>query len=155
MTNQEFQILLKEIKLAAYKDDMQNKRYSAIAAALNLRVREDNPVSQEQVPRRFTWEKFVGKLTAADRLVLYSYGDLARDLRTALEADDAPMRDAIWLGLATALSAASKTSVLAAFGEKQPDTEWQATILQPSRAQVLGLPVVVDGDVLRAAVVGS
>jgi hypothetical protein len=151
MRREQLRTLAAEIRQTDYAEAMAAKDYAAVAAALNARKVIENPEEQEQVPRRFTWDTFMAELEPADIPVMYQYGDLARDLRTALEGDDVAIRNALWRGLRTVLTPSSVTAVIAAFQETVLDPDWTATVELESVAQSLGLPVVTESDVLRAA----
>lgn len=151
MNRRQIRILATELQRARYSDALAASDYDGIATQLNERKTVPNPEPQRDVPVRFTWQTFIGNLSAADLIALYAQGDLARDLRAALEANDRPLMLALWRAAKTVLSAKSVTAVVAAFGATEPDPDWTPTITRPSRAQTLGLPVVRPEDVLLAA----
>lgn len=144
-------VLAAELKTAAYTKDVAAHAWQTLADALNARASAPNPVTQPAVRLDFTWGTFINLLTEAEILGLYQYGALAADLRQALEADNRTELLALWRAAKTKLTAATVTKVEAEFGKTRPDPTWQATVLQPSIAMTLALPVLTAEDVQTVA----
>lgn len=148
LTKAQLITLSEELKDKRFANLLMDQDYPAIAALLNDRPMVDNPVAQPEVPRTFTWSTFISLLTVAERLGLYSdYGNLAGDLRNALERNDAEERNALWAAVKSKLLPTTVTKVETAFAESQPDESWAAVVPGDSRATALGLPRVEPKDV--------
>lgn len=148
LNRQQLTTLATELQDAEYENLLADQEYEAIAAVLNDRPMVANPVAQASVPRTFTWSTFIGLLTVAERLGLYSdYGNLAADLRSALERNDRVEIVALWTAMKTIMVPTTVTKVETAFAESQPDESWSPTIPGDSRATVLGLPRVEARDI--------
>jgi len=140
-------VLAAELADARYSALLAAQDYEAIAALLNVQPDIANPQPRPNVPQRFTWDTFIDLLTPQEVLGMYGYGNFAADLRRALESNDQVELVALWRGAKTALAAATVTKVETEFNKTQPDPDWQATVLGPSRATELGLPRILPQDV--------
>ena len=150
MLDRQIALLWTELEKPAYAAEIAAKHWQAITDALNVREEVPNPVPQPTRPKLIAWDAFMGLLTAADVLKLFGYGILADHLKQALAENNRPVTLAIWRGLKTVLVAASITAVEGEANKTEADPTWQATILQPSIAQGLDLPVVMVEDVMTA-----
>lgn len=163
LTNEQLTILATELrndpKKLGFAALMDAQEYTAIAALLNVQPQVANPEPQPTVGARFTWETFLGLLSGAEIWGMYEQGgNLAADLRSALEGNNAGERNRLWSALKTVLPAGTVSNVEAAFASTQPDPNWSATVPGDSRATVLGLPRVTGADVQRvdmAAIAGT
>ena len=139
-----------ELSDASYAADLDAQNYQDIADTLNHREPVANPVDQTQTPVRFTWETFLALLSPAEILGLYGYGDLAADLKNALQSNDRTVLNSLWRALKSVMPAQTITDIEAAFAATEPDPSWRANILQPSVAATLGLGTVTARDVQAA-----
>lgn len=144
------QALRTELADAAYAMDLDARSYQMIADTLNFRESVPNPEPQGQTPVQFTWSTFLSLLSPAEILGLYGYGELAGDMKLALEQNDRTVLVSLWRAVKSVMPPATVTAVETAFAATEPDPNWQATVLQPSIAQGLGLPVVTARDVQEA-----
>lgn len=151
LTNGQLTTLITEIQKPAYAANLAVGKYQAVADTLNARTTVANTPATKTRPKRVSWDAFQQLLAAADVLKLYGYGSLAADLKAANETGNDAVRNAIWRGLKTALTAPSITAVEAEFAKTENDPTWPATVQQPSIAMGLGLPTVTADDVRTAA----
>lgn len=148
MNAQEHQILRTEIQKPEYAANLTARNFSAVAATLNARTSYPNPVPRPQVPATFTWATFITLLTPAQVWGAYNTGgQIFEHLRSALENDRVAERNALWAAIKTQLPAQTITAVETAFSQTVPDPDWEPTLLHPSIAMNLGLPVVTAQDV--------
>ena len=147
MNYKQLKVLHTELQKAEYVSSLAAKDYAGIAATLNAQAEIANPTPQPTRPKLIAWDTFMDLLSAGDVLVMYAQGNLAIDLRAALDANNRPLTLAIWRGLKTVLLAGSISAVQAEAAKTEPDPNWQATILEPSIAMGLGLPPVQWEDV--------
>jgi len=147
MNSEQLAVLSTELKKIGYYQDLKAQRYEKIADKLNATATVPNPDPQGDVPKQFTWDTFLVLLSGAEIWGIYAQGNFAADLRSALESNSIVERNQLWKALKTALPAATATAVEAEFAKTIPDPTWQAEIVQPSIASVLGLPRVTPSDV--------
>ncbi|KKN74832.1 hypothetical protein LCGC14_0387250 [marine sediment metagenome] len=147
MNIKQFARLAAELNDVAYAELLTAREYDTVAGLLNERESIPNPVARTNTLKQFTWPTFMDKLLPTDIPVMFDFGQLAPDLRAALENNERGLMLSLWRGLATVLDAASVTAVTTAFQETEPDPLWTATVLLPSRAMELGLPLVNEQDV--------
>lgn len=150
MTFEQMQILITELSKPGYAAVLAAQNYQDIANSLNDREVVANPTPQGQTPVQFTWSTFLMLLSPAEILGLYEYGDLATDLKTALQDNDRTVLNALWRALKSVMPPGTITDVETAFAATEPDPNWQATVQLPSIVQTLGLPTMSARAVQQA-----
>lgn len=145
----QMQVLIQELGKPDYSELLQAQDYAGIVDVLNAQASVPNPEQQTNTPKRISWSEFITALEPADVVVLYSYTWVG-DLRSAITENDRTIAAAIWRGLTTVITAASRTAVLAKLNATEPNPDWTPTVLEPSIAMTLGLPFVTMDDVQSA-----
>ena len=143
-------VLIEELNKPEYVSLLDEGAYEEIADSFNFRQAIPNPDPQPQRSVLPSWAMFFSLMNGDDILKLYGYGNLATDLRTALRDQDYDVALPIWNAIKSVLSKTSVNAIDAELEKTEPDPSWTATLLRPSLAMTLGLPLVTTEDVQTA-----
>lgn len=148
-----YNTLKTEIMKAEYKSLRDAQDYQGIANKLNEHPLTDNPEPQQQTPKRLTLSVIfatIATATPADVAKLKDIpGWIVDRTEAALAANDRTTLNNYLAIVSSQLAASSKAALVALLAETEADPAWQAQAAGQSRAEVLGLGVVMGADVQR------